>query len=303
LEQKKIEMNNFVWANLILVFVAISFHVLIYPLESLFVKNENMTSANVIVTGSSMGIGRSVAFEFATKGAKNIVVVSRSRSRLEQLKVDIEAQYPNTLVHVIASDLTQEINCISLIEESIVLMGSIDYLVLNHITDSHYGLWFSDKEKKDHSFLKDLFQVNTFSYIWIATAAMDHLIKSNGHIAVVSSLAGHVGTPFTAAYSASKHALHGFFNALRNELRIIGGNNVSITLCAIGATDTEGAAAAKAVLTKIAWDPPEAAAAAIVRGSAMGVRDVYHPHHKVYPMVLVSKLFPGLADYILRVAM
>lgn len=184
-------------------------------------------------------------------------------------------------------------------------MGSIDYLVLNHITNSHYGLWF-DNDKGDHkekSYLVDIMRVNTFSYIWIATAAMKELMRTNGRIAVVSSLAGHVGTPYTAAYSASKHALHGFFNALRNELRILGNNSVSITLCAIGATDTEGASGAKAQLTKVAWDPPEDAAVSIIKGLTGGKRDVYHPHHKVFPAVFINKLFPSLFDYILRSTM
>jgi short-subunit dehydrogenase involved in D-alanine esterification of teichoic acids len=102
----------------------------------------------------------------------------------------------------------------------------------------------------------------------LTTYAIDALRKANGQIVVVSSLAGHVGVPNTALYSSSKHALHGFFNSLvyhfslnyymyniiikliyiisllktqRIELKLMNIENVGITICAIGATDTEGA--------------------------------------------------------------
>ncbi len=281
-------------------------HVLLFPLD-LWIKDHgpDVQGKNVIVTGSSMGIGRSIAVEFASKGAKNIVVVSRSLTRLENLRSELMAQYKGVNVYVIAMDLSSEGNCKQLVSESIKLMGSLDYLVLNHITDSRYGLWFDNAagQYKDKSFMLDIFNVNAYSYIWIATAAMENLIKSNGHITVVSSLAGHVGTPYTAAYSASKHALQGFFDALRNELRIMGGNDVKITVCAIGATDTEGASDAKARLPNIAWDSPADAAVAIIKGTTAGKRNIYHPHFKVYPVVFMNSFFPELVDFILRTFM
>ena len=123
-------------------------------------------------------------------------------------------------------------------------MNGIDYLVLNHITSSHYGTWLVDNQKEDHDFISDMFHVNTFSYIWLATAAMNALKESKGKIAIVSSLASHIGIPRTAVYAATKHALGGFFNSLRLELMYLG-IDVGITICSIGATDTEGASVVK----------------------------------------------------------
>ena len=202
-------------------------------------------------------------------------------------------------------DLSTEDNCKLLIKESVRLMGGIDYLVLNHITNSRFGLWFdnSSGQISDKPYISEMFQVNTLSYIWTASAAMQELVKSNGHIAVVSSLAGHVGTPYTAVYSATKHALHGFFDSLRNELRILGNNSVSITVCSIGATDTEGAQAVRDRMPHVAFESPRDAAVSIVKGTVLRKREVFHPHHKVYPVVFLNAFVPGLVDYILRAFM
>ena len=129
---------------------------------------------------------------------------------------------------------------------------------------------------------------------------MDSLIASGGQIAVVSSLAGHVGIPFTAAYGATKHALHGFFESLTNELSIMGIRNVGITLCVIGATDTEGAAEVKRKLTKVTFDPASGPARAIVSGVVLREREIFHPHHLVFPLVFINSISPALAGWILR---
>lgn len=149
---------------------------------------------------------------------------------------------------------------------------------------------------------------------------MDALKQSGGAIAVVSSLAGetdcciqsdmlsifsffdsitgYVGTPKTSVYSATKHALHGFFNALRVEMKLLGINNVGITICAIGATDTEGASEVKTKLKTVTWDPPAPAALAIIRGTAARLQAIYHPHHLVFPVKILNTIAPELIQYI-----
>ena len=121
-----------------------------------------------------------------------------------------------------------------------------------------------------------------------------------GHIVVVSSLAGHVGVPNTAVYSATKHALHGFFNALRVEMEMMQ-IDIGITLAAIGATDTEGAKHVMKQLPTVSWDDSTGAARAILRGAALKKREVFHPHHKVFPAVFLYSIVPQVIDYLLRV--
>ena len=73
---------------------------------------------------------------------------------------------------MLPADLSNEKTCRDVIENAVELMGGIDYLVLNHITNSHYGLWTTHDS---HDFLEPMFQVNTFSYIWLTNAALKSL--------------------------------------------------------------------------------------------------------------------------------
>lgn len=276
------------------------------PLSDIYkpISSQLVQGKRAVVTGASLGIGKYLAKELAFNDVGSVVIAARSVRKLQDLKEMIEMNHPKVKVFIFPVDLSSKESCEKLISASNSLMGGIDFLILNHITSSRFGTWLVDNKNSDegHSFLQPLFDVNTFSYIWLATAAMDSLQQSHGSIAVVSSLAGHVGVPKTSIYSASKHALHGFFNSLRIELSLSkpGLNNVSITLCAIGATDTEGAAEVKKQLAGVTWDPPADAAAAIIYGMTQRKRDIYHPHHLVFPVVVLNKIFPSIMDTVIR---
>lgn len=106
----------------------------------------------VVVTGASFGIGRDIAKEYAERGAAEIVLVARSQHRLEVLRREIlwiSKEQSDTAssvmvplrVHVIPADLSSEETCKEVVASAVTLMGSIDYFVLNHITNSQYGLW------------------------------------------------------------------------------------------------------------------------------------------------------------------
>jgi corticosteroid 11-beta-dehydrogenase isozyme 1 len=84
-----------------------------------------------------------------------------------------------------------------------VHLGGIDTLILNHIV----GYWGNWGLAGQPALLRNIIAVNTLSYIYIASNALPFLTQSNGTIAVVSSLAGVIGLPKVAPYSASKHAL------------------------------------------------------------------------------------------------
>lgn len=261
---------------------------------------------NIIVTGASQGIGKALVYEYAKRQAANIVITSRSTARLQVIQQDIMQNFPSTKVHVISADLSSETNAKALLSSALeLLQGRLDVLLLNHITSSRYGTWFTESSQTStaEADTLELFQVNTLSYIWLATHATEALSQApqGGSIGVVSSLAGFVGIPKTAVYAATKHALHGFFDAFRLELQYSGlQDKLSVTLCAIGATDTETSQLVKDKMDAgIQWDPPSWAAEAIVRGVAARKRLVYHPHHIVFPAVQIFYMFPELLEGIL----
>ncbi len=248
--------------------------------------------------------------------------MARSHSKLVELQNEIMSEFLENkiLVSVIAADLSNEDTCKNVIKEASEVMGGIDIIVLNHITSSRFGLWL---EKENHDFIEEMYRVNFFSYLWLATAAMDHLKASKGQIIVVSSFAGwciqpiqfllshlnliyfiligYVGVPNTALYGSTKHALNGFFNSLRTELNIMR-VPIDITICIIGATDTEGVGDIKDKI-KVTWDHPRSVAHSIVVGSAYKLHEMYHPHIEMYPSVLIGQLFPKLMGKILTLTM
>jgi hypothetical protein len=114
----------------------------------------------VVVTGASLGIGREIAKEYAHLGAAEIVLVARSEDKLVSLREEIfeslslsvslplpggesqrQTQTQPPRVHVVPADLSSEEACQSVVDRAVAAMGGIDYLVLNHITNSQYGLW------------------------------------------------------------------------------------------------------------------------------------------------------------------
>ena len=257
-----------------------------------------LSGKTIIITGGSQGIGKAIAEECVKLGIAEVLIASRSSSKLSAVKLQLEqlalSLGKSVKVLTYEVDLSSEENCTSLIKYAETEMGSIDFLILNHITNSRFGLWLTENAllPGGHRLVIDeMFNVNTFSYIWLATAALPALSKSNGHISVVSSLAGHIGVPKTAVYSATKHALHGFFNSLRVELKILGNEKVAITLCSIGATATEGARGVmKKMGNKVHWDPPGLAAIAILRGAVNRKREIFHPHHLVFPATFIYNI-------------
>lgn len=116
---------------------------------------------------------------------------------------------------------------------------------------------------------------------------------------MVSSFAGKVGIPRTAIYSASKHALHGFFDSLRNEL-VHNKVPISITTCVIGSIDTEAVQVMKHRLQGINWASPSTTAQAIIRGTALRIREIYYPFEQTWMALAVRLFFPEMIDIVIR---
>ncbi len=82
--------------------------------------------------------------------------------------------------------------------------------------------------------VRKVLEVNFFGHVKISSFLLPHLVKNKGHIVVMSSLTGVFGVPFRSSYSASKHALHGYFEALRLEEEAI-----NITIACPGFIQTD----------------------------------------------------------------
>ncbi|HJV61587.1 MAG TPA: SDR family oxidoreductase, partial [Albitalea sp.] len=110
--------------------------------------------------------------------------------------------------------------------------GRIDTLVNNAGMSAHANF----DEVSDLAWYETLMRINHWGSVWCTHAALPHLKSSRGRIVAVASLAGLVGVPGRTAYSGTKFAMTGFFEALRVELIASG---VSVTIAYPGVVATE----------------------------------------------------------------
>jgi short-subunit dehydrogenase len=170
----------------------------------------NFKDKVVWITGASSGIGEALAKAFANEGAK-LVLSARRSEELERVKKECKLNDADCLVLPLDLSDTTKIN--SQAETVLAKFGRIDVLV-NNGGISQRSLAKDTPLEID----RKIMEVNFFGQIAITKSVLPIMLKQKqGHIVVISSIAGKFGFWFRTAYSSSKHALHGFFEALRLE--------------------------------------------------------------------------------------
>ncbi len=177
------------------------------PRHSTLVLNEKV----VIITGASSGIGRALAYAFARRAAK-IVLVARRADRLEAVRREI-APYTSDVL-VIQADLTDEAQLQQVIERTLETFGRIDVLV-NNAGIAVSGLL----HEQDPARVEQMVRLNLWATMRLTQLVLPHMLAHNhGYILNVGSGLGRTAMPALSTYSALKYALSGFSDALRREL-------------------------------------------------------------------------------------
>jgi short-subunit dehydrogenase len=164
----------------------------------------------IIITGASSGIGKSLAIEFAKRGA-NLVLGARHFVNLCTITQQLEQQYKIKAVAV-QCDVTIEADCELLIKQALVTFEKIDILV-NNAGISMRALFYD----ADVNVLKSVMDVNFWGMVYCTKYVLPEILKTKGSIVGISSIAGYKGLPGRSGYSASKFAMNGFLDALRVE--------------------------------------------------------------------------------------
>jgi short-subunit dehydrogenase len=187
-----------------------------------------------LITGASDGIGAEMARQIAAQqGAQaQLVLAGRSQEKLDAVAAQCRERGAQTLC--VAMDVGHEAQCRALVASAVERFGRLDSLV-NNAGISAQAL-FEDVKAEDLGWYEDLMRVNLWGAVWCTHAALPHLKQSKGRIVAVGSLAGLVGVPGRTAYSATKFAMTGFFEALRAELKSAG---VSVTTAYPGVVSTQ----------------------------------------------------------------
>src|SRR6185503_12917042 len=176
----------------------------------------------IVITGASSGIGKSLAIEFAKRGA-NLVLGARQYVTLCELTDQLISEHSIKAIAV-ACDVTKEEDCEHLIKQAILTYGKIDVLV-NNAGISMRALFVD----ADIEVLKAVMDVNFWGTVYCTKYALPEILKTKGTVVGVSSIAGYKGLPGRTGYSASKFAMNGFLDVLRVE-NLKNGINV-LTAC------------------------------------------------------------------------
>lgn len=171
--------------------------------------NTSVRGKVVIITGASSGIGRGCALTFSEAGAK-VVLAGRSTEKLNDVALQIRTHNGEALV--IHCDVTNEADCKNLIDTTIKEFKKIDILICS--AGISMRAMFAEVDLK---VIKLLMDTNFWGAVYCTKYALPSILKTNGSVVAISSIAGKKGLPGRTGYSASKYALEGFMETLRTE--------------------------------------------------------------------------------------
>ncbi len=251
----------------------------------------------VWITGASSGIGEALAVAFAAEGAR-IVLSARRREELERVRARC-ARSANH--HVLPLDVTQPDSFPAAVASVQADVGPLDILVNNAgVSQRAFAADASAAVERA------LMEVNYFGPVALAKAVLPALrAQRSGHLVIVSSVMGYVGTPGRSTYAAAKHALHGYFDSLRAEVHR---DNIAVTLACPGYVRTavsanalgpRGERHAVTDSTHTTGIAPEKCAAAILRAVHRRREEVYVGGWEVAGIYL-KRFAPALFSRIVR---
>jgi NAD(P)-dependent dehydrogenase (short-subunit alcohol dehydrogenase family) len=226
--------------------------------------------ATVLVTGAGGGLGRATALAFAAAGAR-IAALDKDIAGLESLRAELEARGAEALV--IPCDITDAAACEHAVAATVQRFGTLDVLVNNAGISHRSGFASTGLDV-----IRRVMEVNFFGAVNCTKAALPHLAASRGLIVAISSVAGYTPLIARTGYSASKHAVHGFFESLRTELApqgvhvMIACPSFVATRIDRNALGGDGQPVRHAQVTVGRPLTAEAAAAELVAGAAAGKR-------------------------------
>jgi NAD(P)-dependent dehydrogenase (short-subunit alcohol dehydrogenase family) len=203
-----------------------------------------------VITGSSRGIGRAIAEEYALQGAK-VVISSRKQDACEAVAAEINARHGDGTALAHAASISSKEQLQDLIDTARATFGKIDILICNAASNPYYG---SMDGISDDQFRKIL-DNNILSNHWLIQMVLPEMrARRDGAIVVISSIGGLKGSPTIGAYNISKAA---DFQLVRNYAVEIGVDNIRINAIAPGVVKTDFARAL--------WENPENAEPTISR--------------------------------------
>ena len=249
------------------------------------------------ITGASSGIGAALAVELSQMGTF-LILSGRGNNNLEEVKN--RCADPDR-VKIISFDMEQTQLLPEITRQAWNTFGGIDYAFLNA------GFAVRDTVlNTDYELVQKVMQSNFFGVVALTKTLLPLMIqRGGGRFVITSSLSGKYGIPKLGAYSASKHALHGFFESLRAELHSVG---IRVTIIIPGLVRTEisinslrgdGTISGEMQQSIDGGISPEKCALQMIGAVARGMNEIVIgglERHSVW----FNRFFPGLFSWVIR---
>ena len=165
----------------------------------------------VIITGASSGLGAALAVELASAGA-HLTLFARREEKLREVAQRCRSLSARVLT--VAGDVVRADDCRHLVDAAVAEFGGLDYLIAN----AGISMWARFEDVSDLGVFRQLMETNYLGVVHCVHPALPHLKARGGMVVSIASIQGKIGVPLHTGYVASKHAVLGFFEALRMEL-------------------------------------------------------------------------------------
>jgi short-subunit dehydrogenase len=252
----------------------------------------------VWITGASSGIGEAIAIEFSHLGCK-LILSARRKEELERVKSRCADQ---DKVEILTLDLSDSFSLPNKALEAESFFGPIDVLVNNGGISQRALAVETDMEVD-----RQIMEINYFGAVALSKAVLPGQIKKQfGHHVIISSATGIISTPLRSAYAASKHALHGFYDALRAEHH---DDNIKVSIfcpgfirtnISVNALKADGSKQNTMDEAQANGMTAEECAKRIVRSVLSDKEEVYIGGFKEVGGIYIKRFFPSLFSRIVR---
>jgi all-trans-retinol dehydrogenase (NAD+) len=257
----------------------------VYFYNAIILEGGNMTDFNhktVLITGAAHGIGKLMAEKIAGMGA-SLVLCDVNRTGLEKTAEELRKKGTTVFAH--AFDISNREQVYDAAKVILKETGKVDILINNA------GVVFTGEilNLPDEMHIKQV-EINLLGTLWMIKAFLpDMVIRNEGHLVNIASSAGLLAIPGMGMYSATKHAIMGLNEALRNELR----NNNSKVRTTVVCPYLIKTGMFEGMATPF-WQPglkPEAMANAVIKGILKNRKIVAKPW-TVFSLPVIKALFP-----------
>ncbi|MEM3086497.1 MAG: SDR family oxidoreductase [Halobacteria archaeon] len=247
----------------------------------------------VLVTGGGTGIGAATARRLAAAGAR-VALMGRRPGPLESVAREIRKERRGGRVVAVPGDVSKPAEVQSCVARAEKALGPVDILVNNAAV-----LITGPVAEQPLEEFRRMMEINYFGPVMMARAVLPGMRRrGSGHIVTVASVAGRKSISGYGAYAATKFAVIGFMDALRQELHG-SGIGVSTVLPGAAATPIGDPFAEKSPLARMSVVRPEMVAGAILEALLLNKPQVYVPK-PLQTLALMNELSPRGADLVMR---